>query len=97
MPLYYKKLRLTNDFQYKSEEEKKEEKEQQISKKSDKKGPPKKSTKDDWIECNESVNEKEKDKNSELFQEHFRHQKPSDMLRDLYRLNDKKKNNGLVN
>ena len=30
-------------------------------------------------------------------QEHFRHQEPSDMLRDLYRINDKKKNNDLVN
>ena len=64
---------------------------------SDEKGPPKKSTQDDWIECKEWVHEKEKDINSELFQEHFRHQKSSDMLRNLYRLNDKKKNNDLVN
>ena len=34
---YYKKLRLTDNYQYDSEEEKKEEKEQQISKKPDKK------------------------------------------------------------
>ena len=40
---------------------------------------------------------KEKDINSELFQEHFRHQEPSNMLRDLYRINNKKKNNELVN
>ena len=33
--LYYKKLRLTDDFLYKSEEEEKEEKEQQTSKKPD--------------------------------------------------------------
>ena len=64
----------TDDYQCKSEEEKKkEEKEHQISKKPDKKEPPKKSTKDDWIELNEWVNEKEKDINNELFQEHFRH------------------------
>ena len=81
--LYYKNLRLTDDYQYESEEERKEEKEekgQQTSKK-----------------LNEWVNEKEKDINSELFQEHFRHQEPSNMLRDLCRINNKKKNNDLVN
>ena len=67
-------MRLTDDYQCESEEEKKkEEKEQQISKNPDKKEPPKKSTKDDLIELNEWVNEKEKDINSGLFQEHFRH------------------------
>ena len=85
-------MKLANDYQYESEEEKKEEEEQQITKKSDKKEPPKKSTKDDWIKFNEWVNEKEKVINSELFQEHFRHQAPSGMLRDLYRMNNKKKN-----
>ena len=40
---YYEKLRLTDDYQYESEEEKKEEKEQQTSKKE----PLKKPTKDD--------------------------------------------------
>ena len=39
--LYYKKMRLTNEYQYKSEEEEKEEKEQQTNKKPDKKEPPK--------------------------------------------------------
>ena len=39
--LYYKKMRLTNEYQYESEEEEKEEKEQQTNKKPDKKEPPK--------------------------------------------------------
>ena len=46
---YYKKLRLTDDYQYESEEEEEEEeeeKEQQTSKMSDKKEPLKKPTKD---------------------------------------------------
>ena len=63
---YYKKLKLADDYQYKSEEEKKEEKEekeQQTSKKLNKKEPLKKSTKYDWITFNEWVNEKEKDLN----------------------------------
>ena len=37
---YYKKMKLTNEYQYESEEEEKEEKEQQTSKKPDKKEPP---------------------------------------------------------
>ena len=84
-------MRLTDDYQYVSEEE------QQISKNSDKKELPKKLTKDDWIKFNEWIKEKEKDINSELLQEHFRYQRPSDMLQDLYRINDKKKNNEPVN
>ena len=84
-------MRLTDDYQYVFEEE------QQISKNSYKKELPKKLTKDDWIKFNEWINEKEKDINSELLQEHFRYQRPSDMLQDLYRINDKKKNNEPVN
>ena len=96
-PFYYKKLRLTDDYQYQSEEEEKEEKEQQTSKKPDKKEPLKKSTKNDWIEFNEWVNEKETGINSEIFQRYFKYQRPSDMMKNLYRINDKYKNNGLVN
>ena len=62
--LYYKKLRLTDDYQYKSEEDEKEN--QQISKKSDIKEPPKKSTKDDWIKFNEWINGKNRSINYEL-------------------------------
>ena len=40
---------------------------------------------------NEWVTEKETDINSELFQKHFKFQRPSDMLKTLYNTNDKKK------
>ena len=90
---YYEKLRLTDDYQYESEEEKKEQKEQQTSKKE----PLKKSTKDDVNNSNEWVNKKETDINYELFQKHFKFQKPSDMLKPVYKTNDKKNNNKLVN
>ena len=89
-------MRLTDDYQYQSEGEK-EEKEQQTSKKPDKKEPLKKLTKDDWIKFNEWVNEKERGINSEIFQRYFNYQRPSDMSKDLYRIDDKYKNNGLVN
>ena len=93
---YYRKLGLTDDYQNESEEEEKEEKEQ-TSKKLDKRESLKKSAKDDWPKLKEWVSEKEKSINSEICQEHFRYRESSDMLRDLYRINDKKKNNDLVN
>ena len=86
-------MRLTDDYQYESEEEEQEEKEQQTSKKE----PPKKLTKDDASNFNEWVNEKERGINSEIFQRCFSYQRPSDMLKDLYRINDKYKKNDLVN
>ena len=86
-------MRLTDDCQYESEKEKQEEKEQQTSKKE----PPKKLTKDDASNFNEWVNEKERGINSEIFQRCFSYQRPSDMLKDLYRINDKYKKNDLVN
>ena len=46
---------------------------------------------------NEWVNRKETDINSEIFQKHFSFQRPSDMLKDVYKTNDKNKNNKLVN
>ena len=96
--LYYKKLRL-DDYQFESEEEKeeKEEKEQQISKNSNKKELPKKPIKDDVSKFNEWVNEKERDINSEVFQKHFSFQRPSDMLKSVYKWNDKKKNSKFIN
>ena len=72
---YYKKLRLTDNYQYESEEE------QQTSKKFDKNEPPKKPAKDNWINFNEWVNKKETDLNSEIFQRYFKYQMPSDMLK----------------
>ena len=90
---YYEKLRLTDDYQYESEEEEKEEKEQQTSKIE----PLKKPTKEDVSNFNEWVNRKETDINYELFQKHFKFQKPSDMLKSVYKANDKKNNHKLVN
>ena len=46
---------------------------------------------------NEWVNRKETDINSEIFQKHFSFQRPSDMLKNIYKTNDKNKNNKLVN
>ena len=86
-------MRLTDDYQYDSEEEKEEEKEQQTSKKE----PPKKPAKDDVSNFNEWVNKKEANINCEIFQRHFKFQRPSDMLKRLYKTNDKKKNSELVN
>ena len=90
---YYEKLRLTDDYQYESEEEKKEEKEQQTSKKE----PLKKPTKDDVSNFNELVNKKETGINYELFEKHIKFKRPSDMLKSVYKTNDKKNNSKLVN
>ena len=91
--IYYKKLRLTNDYQYEPEEE---EQKQQTSKKPDKKEPPQKSTKDDLRKFKEWVNKKETGINSKLFKKYFNFQRPSDMLKFVYITNDRKKNNRLV-
>ena len=88
----YKTLRLTDDYQYESEEER----EQQTSKKPDKKELRKKPTKDDLIKFNEWVNKKETAIDHELFKRHFNFQRPSDMLKSLCSTNDKEKNNDLV-
>ena len=72
-PFYYENLRLTDGYQYESEEEKKEE--EQTSKNE----PLKKPTKDDVSNFNEWVNRKETDINYELFKMHFKFQRPSDM------------------
>ena len=90
-------MRLIDDYQYESEEEEKEEKEQQTSKKTDEKQLPKKPTKDDWIKFNEWVNKKETGINSEIFQRYFKYQSRSDMLKNLYRINDIYKSNDSVN
>ena len=86
-------MRLTDDYKYESEEEEKGEKEQRNSKKE----PLKKPTKEDVSNFNEWVNKKETDINYELFQKHFKFQKPSDMLKSACKTNDKKNNNKLVN
>ena len=48
-------------------------------------------------EFNEWVNEKERSINSEIFNKYFKFQRPSDMLKDLYRINNNYKNKDLVN
>ena len=86
---YYQKLRLTDDYQYESEEEK----EQHTSKKE----PLKKSTEEDASDFNEWVNKKEANIDSEIFGKHFKFQRPSDMFELLYKANNKKKNIKLEN
>ena len=81
----YTKLRLTDDYEYESEEEEKE-----TDKKPDKKEPPKKPTEDSAKELSELVNKEETDMNRELFQKNFNFSRPSAMLRELYRMNNKK-------
>ena len=91
--LNYKKPRLIDNYQYESEEEK----EQQTSKKPDKKEPLKKPTKDDLNKLNKWIKKEETGINRELFQKHFKMQRPSDMSKAVYTTNDKNKNNNLVN
>ena len=91
-------MRLTDDFQYESEdEEEKEEKEQQTSKKPGKKEALKKLTKDNASNFNTWVNRKETGINSEIFQKHFKFQRPSYISETLCIKNDKKTNSSLVN
>ena len=93
-------MRRTHDYQYESPEEEgeeEEEKEQQNSKKPHKKEPLKKPTKEYVSKFNEWVNKKERSINSETFQNYFSFQRAGDMLKDLYRIIDKYKNNDLVN
>ena len=72
-------------MRYESKEEKEE------------KEPLKKSTRDDLSKFNEWVNEKETGIKSELLKKYFKLQKSSDMLKYVYKTNDKKKNSKLVN
>ena len=62
-----------------------------------KKEPFKKTTKDDVRNFNEWVNKKETGINYKLFEEHFKFQRPSDILKSVYKTNDKKNNSKLVN
>ena len=85
-------MRLTDDYQYESEEE-----QEQTSKKSNKKEPPKKPTKTDVEELNELIIKKETGMNRELFKNYFKFKITTFRLKTLYNLNDRKKNNQLVN
>ena len=56
----------------------------------------KKPTKDDAMALNEWIIEDETSINRELFKKYFLFQTPSALLKDLYKTNDKEKNNRLV-
>ena len=84
----YIKLRLTDDYQYESENEE----EQRTSKKFKKKEPLKKPTQSDANELNELIIKKETGINRELFKNYFNFQMPILMLKTLYNLNDRNKN-----
>ena len=83
--LHYKTLRLSDNYQYSSEEEQEEEKEKQ-----DKKAI-------DVNKFNESIIKEETKINKELFNKQFHYQTPSALLKDLYNTNNKEKNSRLLN
>ena len=83
-------MRLTDDYQYEPEEEK-----EQTSEKSDKKEPPKKPTKTGVRELNKLNTKEENGMNRELFKRYFNFQMPTAMLKAVYTINDRKKNNEL--
>ena len=56
----------------------------------------KKPPKADANAFNERINKEETDINKELFKKHFNFQRPGSMLKDIYQINDKEKNNKLV-
>ena len=60
------------------------------------KEPLEKPTKNDLKEFNERVNKKRTGVNSEFFQKHFKMQRPSNMLKALCTINDRKKNSDLA-
>ena len=88
----YTKLRLTDDYQYESEEEK-----EQTNKKSDIKEPPENPTKTDMRELNKFITKEETGMNKELFQKCLNFQMPTELLKALHTFNDRKKNNEFVN
>ena len=84
----YKKLRLSDNYLYLSEKEQEEEQEEQEKQN-------KKTT--DLSKFNEWTNKKETDINRKLFKNHFFFQTPSELLKNLYKTNDKEENGLLVN
>ena len=84
--LDYKKLRLSDDYQYSSEEEQKEKQDEEQEEK----------TITDANVFNEQINKEEKNINNELFKKHFKFQNPSAMLKFLNNLNNIEKSNKLV-
>ena len=70
--------------------------EQQTNKEFNKKEPPIKPTKIDANELNKFIIKKERDINKELFKKIFNFQMLTEMLKTLYDINDKNKNNQFV-
>ena len=83
--LDYKKLRLACIYDYPSDEELEKIQEETIT------------DANEFNEFNEWIIKKEPDINGELFMKYFNFQNPSDMLKNLYQINDKEKKNKLVN
>ena len=83
----YKELRLSDNYLYSSEEEQEEKQKEQ--EKQDEKAT-------DLNEINEQVNMKEPDINKEIFKNYFFFQTPPELLKNLYKTNDKEKNSMLV-
>ena len=96
--LDYKKLRLSDDL-HSSEEEQEEEKdeEQEEEQKEEQEEEEQEETITDANKFNKWVNKQEAGINNKLFINYFKFQKPSDMFKNLYQINDKEKNNKLVN
>ena len=78
--LDYKKLRLTDDYQYSSEKKQKKQEE----------------TNTGMNKFSKYIAEEETDINEELFKRHFNFQRPSDIFNSLNNINDIEKNNKLV-
>ena len=76
-------MRVTDDYQYSSEEEQEETSE--------------KPTKTDFDELNQQIIRKETSINRKLFKEYFNSQMPIAMFKNLYNKNNKNKNNELLN
>ena len=87
----YTKLRLTDDYEYESEEE------EQTSKKPDKNHPPKKPTSIEVKQFNKLITKEETGMNRELFKKYLNFKMLTAMLKAVYNTTSKKKNNDLVN
>ena len=83
--LDYKKLRLAGIYDYPFDEEQEKIQEETIT------------DANEFNEFNEWIIKKEPDINGELFMKYFNFQNPSDMLKNLYQINDKERKNKLVN
>ena len=100
--LDYKKLRLVDIYDYSSDKEQKEKQEEKQKEKQEKKQEEKqkekqKETKDDVIALKKWIIDEEENINKELFKKYFLFQTPSALLKNLFKTNDKEKNNELVN